>query len=152
MDSEFFMRPDLFWFFIGLAFLLLELVIPGFVIIFFGIGAWITSLVCLIANPGLDLQIIIFSVTSILSLLLFRKMLAKKFFKEGGDSPETLADEFLGKDAVAKEAIKSGEKGKVEFKGTLWTATAVDDIKAGQTVIITEKESINFIVKPKTIL
>jgi len=149
MDSEFFMRPDLFWFFLGLAFFLLELIIPGLVIFFFGIGAWVTSLVCLIANPGLDLQIIIFSLTSILSLLLLRKILSRKFFREGGASPETLADEFLGKDAVALENIKSGEKGKVEFKGTPWTATAKDDIQAGQTVIITEKESIQLIVKSK---
>lgn len=150
MDSEFFMRPDLFWFFLGLAFFLLELLIPGFVIFFFGFGAWITSLVCLIANPGLDLQIIIFSITSILSLILLRKMLTRRFFKEGGDSPELLRDEFIGKDAIALENISKGTKGRVEFKGTPWTATPNEDIKSGQTVEITGKESINLIVKPKT--
>lgn len=149
MESEFFMRPDLFWFFLGLAFFLLELMIPGFVIIFFGVGAWVTSLTCLIANPGLDLQIIIFSLTSILTLLLLRKMLTKRFFKEGEDSPTTLADEFIGKEAIALEDIKGGKKGKIEFKGTTWTASANDDIKSGQTVIITDKKSIQLIIKSK---
>ena len=149
MDSEFFMRPDLFWFFLGLAFFLLELIIPGFVIIFFGFGAWITSLVCLIANPGLDLQIIIFAVTSILSLILFRKMLTRRFFKEGGASPETLADEFIGHEALALENIPKGLKGRVEFKGTPWTASSRDDIESGQIVEIIDKESINLIVKLK---
>ena len=149
MESEFFMRPDLFWFLLGLAFFLLELVIPGFVIFFFGFGAWITSLVCLVATPGLDLQIIIFSITSILSLLLLRKMLTRRFFKEGGDAPETLGDEFIGKEAIALGDIPKGAKGRVEFKGTPWTARASDDIKSGQNVEITSKESINLIVKPK---
>lgn len=149
MDSEFFMRPDLFWFFLGMAFFLLELLIPGFVIFFFGFGAWITALICFLFNPGLDLQIIIFSVTSILSLLLLRKMLTRRFFKEGGDSPDTLGDEFIGKEAVALENISKGSKGRVEFKGAPWTARSNDDIKSGQVVEIIEKESINLIVKLK---
>ena len=149
MESEFFMRPDLFWFILGLVFLLLELAIPGFVVFFFGIGAWITSLVCLLANPGLDLQIIIFSLTSILTLLFLRRMLTNRFFSEGGKTPETLGDEFIGMDAIAAADIPAGSKGKVEFKGTLYTAKATDDIKLGPTVEIIEKESINLIVKSK---
>ena len=149
MESEFFMRPDLFWFILGLVFLLLELAIPGFVVFFFGVGAWVTSLVCLVANPGLDLQIIIFSLTSILTLILLRRMLTGRFFKEGGNAPETLGDEFIGKEAIALEDISAGKKGRVEFKGTPWTAEAKDDIKSGQRVEITEKESISLIVKLK---
>ena len=143
------MRPELLWFILGLAFFLLELVIPGFVIFFFGIGAWLTSLVCLIANPWLDLQIIIFSITSIHTLRLLRKMLTRKFFNEGGPSAEMLADEFIGKNAVALHDFARGSSGKVEFKGTTWTAKSTEDIKAGQTVEIIEKESINLIVKSK---
>ncbi len=149
MDSEFFMRPDLFWFLLGLAFFLFELIIPGFVIFFFGLGAWVTSLICLVANPGLDLQIIIFSITSILSLILLRNMFTKRFFNKDGSSPDILDDEFIGKEAVAIVDIAKGSRGRVEFKGAPWTASSDEDIKKGQTVVITEKESINLIVKPK---
>lgn len=149
MDSEFFMRPDLFWFLLGLVFFLLELVIPGFVIIFFGFGAWVTSLVCLLANPGLDLQIIIFSITSVLSLILLRNMFTKKFFNQGGSSPDILYDEYIGKEAIVIDDIKKGSRGRVEFKGAPWTARSDQDIKSGQAVVITEKDSINLIVKPK---
>ena len=149
MDSELFMRPDLFWFLLGLLFFLLELIIPGFVIFFFGFGAWIASLVCLVANPGLDLQIIIFSLTSVVSLILLRKMFTKKFFKQGGSSPEILDDEFIGKEATAIENIPKGSRGRIEFKGAPWTASSDEDIKSGQSVIITEKDSINLIVKLK---
>ena len=149
MEPEFFMRPDLFWFLLGLALLLLELIIPGFVVFFFGIGAWITALVCLFFNPGLDLQIIIFSITSIISLVLLRNMLTRRFFKQESSSPATLEDEFIGREAVSIEDILKGDKGKVEFKGTPWNARAEDDIKKGQTVIITGKDSISLIIKSK---
>lgn len=149
METEFFMRPDLFWFLLGLAFFLLELVIPGFVIFFFGLGAWICSLMCLIANPSLDLQLIVFFTTSVISLLLLRKIFTKRFFKENSGSPNTLKDEFIGHEAIALEDIQSGNKGKIEFKGAPWTAESLGGIKKGDTVIITEKESIKLIVKPK---
>ncbi|HUS87711.1 MAG TPA: NfeD family protein [Bacteroidales bacterium] len=149
MEPDFFMRPDLFWFLLGLVFLLLELIVPGLVLIFFGLGAWITSLVCLIGDPGLDLQIIIFSITSILSLILLRRMLKNKFFKGSWASPATLEEEFLNREAIALTSFKQGAKGKVEFKGTSWIASAEEDIVKGQTVIITGKESIVLIVKPK---
>ena len=143
------MRPDLFWFLLGLALLLLELIVPGLVLIFFGLGAWITALVCLIGDPGIDLQIIIFSTASVLSLILLRRMLKNKFFKESWASPATLEEEFLNKEAIALTSFKQGAKGKVEFKGTSWIASAEEDIVKGQTVIITGKESIVLIVKPK---
>lgn len=149
MDIELFMRPDLFWFLLGLLLLLLELVIPGFVIFFFGFGAWITSLVCLLSNPGLDLQLIIFSLSSVISLVLLRRMLTKKFFSTESSSPDTLSDEFIGREAVALEDISSNTKGKVEFKGAPWSAIPDEDISKGQAVEITGKESINLIIKAK---
>lgn len=151
METDFFMRPDLFWFLLGLFLLLLELVLPGFVVIFFGLGAWVTALICLVANPGLDLQIIIFTLTSFLSLLFLRRLLRKRFFKGETNSPATLEEEFLNKQAVALTDINKGEKGKVEFKGAPWEACAEADIKKGETVIITGKESITLNVKPKNL-
>ncbi|MEZ5010537.1 MAG: NfeD family protein [Bacteroidales bacterium] len=133
----------------GLFLLLLELVLPGFVVIFFGLGAWITALLCLVANPGLDLQIIVFTVTSLLSLILLRRMLKNRFFSGETESPATLEEEFINKVAVALTDIKKGDSGKVEFKGSTWTATSEEEINKGDKVIVTGKESISLIVKPK---
>ncbi len=101
MNTSIFSRPEIIWFIIGLVLFLLELVIPGFVIFFFGVGAWITALLCLIANPGINLQVIVFAVTSVLSLLALRKMIQKKFFYSNSDLSEEVEDEFTGKEAVA---------------------------------------------------
>ncbi|MEZ5000004.1 MAG: NfeD family protein [Bacteroidales bacterium] len=149
MEADFFMNTELFWFLLGLFLLLLELVLPGFVVIFFGLGAWITALLCLVANPGLDLQIIVFTVTSLLSLILLRRMLKNRFFSGETESPATLEEEFINKVAVALTDIKKGDSGKVEFKGSTWTATSEEEINKGDKVIVTGKESISLIVKPK---
>ena len=101
---------------------MLELVIPGFFIFFFGLGAWVTALVCLIGEPGTNLQIVIFAVTSVLSLVGLRKIIQKKFFYSKGNLSEEVEDEFTGKEAIAKADFGSDKNGKVEFKGTTWKA------------------------------
>jgi membrane protein implicated in regulation of membrane protease activity len=144
-----FERPELIWFLIGLVLFLLELVVPGFVIFFFGVGAWVTALICLIASPGTNLQIIIFAITSVLSLLALRKLIQKKFFYSKGNKSEDVEDEFTGKEGIAISDFGKENKGKVEFKGTRWNAESDSEIKEGQTVIITRKESLVLKVKPK---
>lgn len=142
-------RPELLWFIIGLGLFLLELVIPGFFIFFFGLGAWVTALVCLLVEPGTNLQIVIFAVTSVLSLIGLRKIIQKKFFYSKENLSEEVEDEFTGKEAIAKADFGSDKNGKVEFKGTMWNAESKSEIKAGQRVIIMEKDSFKLIVEPK---
>jgi membrane protein implicated in regulation of membrane protease activity len=142
-------KPELLWFAIGLVLLLLELVIPGFFIFFFGLGAWITALVCLLGEPSTNLQIIIFAVTSVIALIGLRRIIQKKFFYSKGKESEDVEDEFTGKEALAVSDFGDEKNGKVEFKGTTWTAESKAEIKAGQRVIIIEKDSFKLLVKPK---
>lgn len=149
MSTSILTRPELIWFIIGLVLFLLELVLPGFVIFFFGVGAWITALLCLIAEPGINLQAIVFAVTSVLSLVLLRRMIQKKFFYSKDELSKEVEDEFTGREAVALEDFTSGKNGKVEFKGTSWKAESESEISKGQTVIIKNKENFKLIVEPK---
>jgi membrane protein implicated in regulation of membrane protease activity len=142
-------KPELLWFAIGLVLLLMELVIPGFFIFFFGLGAWVTALVCLIGEPSTNLQIIIFAITSVISLIGLRRIIQKKFFYSKGKESEDVEDEFTGKEALAVSDFGDEINGKVEFKGTTWTAESKSEIKAGQRVIIIEKDSFKLLVKPK---
>jgi membrane protein implicated in regulation of membrane protease activity len=144
-----FSRPELFWFILGLGLFLLELVIPGFFIFFFGLGAWVTALVCLIGNPGTNLQIVIFAVSSTLLLLALRRIIQKKFLNSKSTQSDDVEDEFTGKEALATVDFGGMKHGKVEFKGTTWTAESESEIKEGQRVIIIEKDSFKLIVEPK---
>jgi len=148
MTETIFSRPELFWFLIGLGLFLLELVIPGFFIFFFGLGAWATALVCLIGEPGINLQIIIFAITSVLSLIGLRRIIQKKFFYSKEDKSGEVEDEFTGKEALAVTDFGGQQTGKVEFKGTTWKAESSSEIKSGQRVIILEKDDFKLIVEP----
>jgi inner membrane protein len=142
-------KPELFWFILGLGLFLLELVMPGFIIFFFGLGAWITALVCLIAQPGVNLQIIIFAISSVLLLFALRRIIQNKFLNSKGTHTDDVDDEFTGKEALAKSDFGGIINGKVEFKGTSWTAESTSEIHEGQRVIIIEKDSFKLIVEPK---
>jgi membrane protein implicated in regulation of membrane protease activity len=149
MSESIFSRPEVIWFIIGLVLLLLELVMPGFVIFFFGVGAWITALLCLFTDPGINVQVVLFAVSSVLTLIIFRRMIKNKFIYNKDDRSEAVEDEFTGKEAIAIADFRPDKTGKVEFKGTSWNAESESEIKAGQIVVIIEKENIKLIVEPK---
>jgi len=149
MFEYIFSRPELFWFILGLILFLAELVLPGFFIFFFGLGAWVTAIICLIGEPGTNLQIVIFAITSVLTLLGLRRIIQKKFFYSKGNQSEEVEDEFTGKEAIALTDFGNEINGKVEFKGTTWTAASKSEIKEGERVHIIEKDSFKLIVKPK---
>jgi len=73
---------DLLWFVAGLVLMLVELAVPRFIVLFFGLGAWITAVVVALGVvDSLSVQLIIFLVSSIVALLLLRKQAAKHFGK-----------------------------------------------------------------------
>lgn len=143
---ESFSNPSAIWFLIGFAFFVLEFVLPGFIVFFFGLGAWIVGCITLFADVPLNAQIGIFLGTSVISVLLFRNWVRDKLGM-GSKAGGTLPDEILGKKARAESAIRPGENGKVQFKGASWSARSTDEIAAGEEVIITGHESILLIVK-----
>lgn len=144
------LSPVFYWFAIGLVLLLAEFAIPGIVIIFFGIGAWLVSLTCAIIDISLTTQLIIFLISSILLLAVFRKRFKSLFT---GDSPafkdmEKALDDFTGKKVLVTRAIEPNAAGKVEFHGSYWDAESDVAIEEGAMVEIVEKNNITFKVKP----
>jgi membrane protein implicated in regulation of membrane protease activity len=145
---EYLSDPAVIWFLIGLGLLLLELALPGLVILFFGTGAWVTALVCALADISLNVQILIFLVASLLGLVLLRKYLKNRFFNKKELEVIDQLEEFIGHQARAVEEFKDGA-GKVEFKGTHWTAKSEEPVSRGMWVTIIRKESLTLFVKPK---
>ncbi|MCP4312858.1 MAG: NfeD family protein [Bacteroidetes bacterium] len=139
--------PAVIWFLIGLGLLLLELVLPGLVILFFGAGAWITALACVVHDFSLNWQILIFLVASLLGLGLLRKYLKRKFFSKKSGEVEDQLEEFIGRKAKAIEDFKEG-RGKVEFKGTRWSAHSDAPVAKNQWVTVVSKDSLILEVKP----
>lgn len=144
-----FLTPEIIWFLVGLLLLLMELVIPGLVIGFFGIGAWIVAIVCLFSTISLNAQLGLFIASSVLSLLLLRRWLKGIFLGHAGARQDLRHDleEFVGHRAVVKEKIMPKLGGKVEFHGSNWEAQADQEIAEGTVVEIIGKDNITFKVK-----
>ncbi len=143
---ESFLNAAVIWIIIGFILFLLEFVLPGLILFFFAVGAWIVAILCLFIDLSINEQLIVFLISSIVTILLLRKWLSKILWKRK-HSTELLEDEFLGKTAKAVTAISPGENGKIDFKGTTWQAASEDTIEKGENVIIIGNESILLMVK-----
>ncbi|MBL7136474.1 MAG: NfeD family protein [Candidatus Marinimicrobia bacterium] len=144
-----FLKPELIWFLLGLVMLLMEFVLPGLIIFFFGVGACIVALICLILPISLNLQLVIFIISSVILLLTLRKWL-KGIFLGRIDAKRDLEqhlEDFVGQKAVVTKQIEANIRGKVEFHGTNWEAEADVSIPEGTPVEIIGKESITLKVK-----
>jgi len=145
-----FLKPEVIWFVVGVVLLIMEFAVPGLIIFFFGIGAWIVALICFLADISLNAQLLIFISSSVLCLLCLRKWLKSIFIghvKAKQNMKEDLAD-FVGQKAVVINKITPKLGGKVEFHGTNWDADADEEIADGVAVEITGKENLTLKVKP----
>lgn len=140
------MNLSLLWFIIGFVLFMLEFLVPGFILFFFGIAAWIVAILTFFIDISLDIQLLIFLGSALITVALFRKYLKERLgmYRE---TPKILEDEFIGKTAIAETEIAPGRNGKVDFKGTSWDASSADTIAPGQQVQIIETRSILLIVK-----
>jgi inner membrane protein len=139
--------PALFWATIGLVFLIAELATVTFILCFFGLGALIVALTTWIGlTPGMNSQLVVFSISSVLLMLLLRKT-AKRLFFGTNDSPP----EYVGQKVKAVKAIPVGGEGAVHYRGSEWIAFSdeADIINAGDMVEIVAMEGIR--VKVKTV-
>ncbi len=147
-----FLKPELIWFLVGLVLLVFEFIMPGLIIGFFGAGAWIVAIICLLSAyvaSSINAQLIIFIIASVLSLLLLRKWLKGIFIghvKSKQDMTEDL-NEFIGERVVVKAKITPKAGGKVELHGTNWEAEADEEIAEGTVAEIIAKDNLTLKVK-----
>lgn len=144
------LKPSVIWFAVGFILLLLEFANPGVIILFFGIGAWLVAILCLFLDLSINLQLIIFMLSSLIFLVSLRRWFKALFQgRDESDSPsEDVLSGFVGKKAVVTKEIKAKTAGKVEFRGSYWDAEADAAISEGTAVEIIDKKNITLIVKP----
>jgi inner membrane protein len=145
-------NAELLWFLAGLVLILAELMVPGFVILFFGVGAWVTALLTGLGwIADFNIQLLVFLGSSLLSLALFRSK-GKKVFEGRVTNvlaPTESMEDLLGKRAVVIARIAPDTPGgKVEFHGTSWNADADVPIDEGQVVEILDLRELRLKVRP----
>lgn len=143
---EKFQNAAVVWFVLGFVFFILEFLLPGFILFFFAVGAWVVAIASLVFDISLNTQLLLFVITSLLSIIALRKWV--KNIMMGRKSNSEIEDEILGRTGKAVTYIGPGNDGRIEFKGTSWTARSNESIQPGEIVSIVGNESILLIVKP----
>ncbi len=141
------LTPELIWFGCGVVLIFLEFAVPGVILVFFGAGAILTSVLAWAGIlPGVTGQLVFFAVSSLALLFGLRKY-ASRFFT--GESTEERGDEYTGKMVrVTRDILPGSVDGKVFFEGTEWKAESSVKVYEGSTARITGKNNITLLVEP----
>ena len=140
--------PILAWFLVGIAFFVIELALPGFIIFFFGIGAWCTSLAVFLLDLSLSAQLGIFLATSLVTLFLLRKYIQNVFIGSSQLDEPSVKAQPVSDTGVVTEDIVPPARGRVKFGGSFWKAQADKPVKSGTTVQIIEQNNLEVKVRP----
>jgi inner membrane protein len=134
------MSSALLWFLAGLALILLEFAAPGVIVIFFGIGAWVTALLLTFLPLSLAFQVLIFLVVSVVSVLLLRSYALRVLNRKTPDEQES--EETVGSIAEVRIRITADHPGSVFLSGTSWAAESNQVIEAGEKVRVTGRNGL----------
>ena len=135
------------WILIGLSLVFAEVVTPGgFYLLFFGIGGLAVGLLALanLAGPAW-LQVLLFSGISVCALWLFREKLMQTFQGKA----QLPVDSFIGETAHVVGEIAVNGVGKVELRGTSWSARNAGAIplSSGGRCVVEKVEGLTLVVR-----
>ncbi len=138
------------WLVLGLVLVVSELATPGgFYIIFFGLGALTVGVLAGFDVAGPQwMQVLLFSIISIASIVLFRGRVLKMFQV---DPQAPSVDILVGEVGVASEDLAPGAIGKVELRGTNWSArnTAQTFVARGARCRVMSVDGLTLNIKPE---
>lgn len=134
--------PILIWFLLGIVFFVIELIVPAFVLFFLGIGAWVTTSVLALTDVTLTVQMLIFLVSSLVSLVMLRRWLRSIFFGNSSEEDGSTIVHASPSTGVVIEAIVPPGLGRVKYGGSFWQATAEEPIQVNAVVRILERKNL----------
>lgn len=134
------------WVIILVGTLIVEVITFGnLVSVWFSIGA-LAAYFAYLMGLSFPVQLAVFIVVSILSLLAIRP-LAANYFR--GNIVATNADRIIGQHTTLVKAVKSNEWGEVNVYGTVWSVAELSNrpLDAGTVVEVVAIEGAKLIVK-----
>lgn len=136
------------WLLLGIALMVLEVMTPGLVSIFFGLAALVVGVVVLFWKEcPAPLQYVGFALLSVVFLFVLRRMFRRAFTGRRTGEADGLDDEYVGQQATAVTEIRPDMAGKVEYHGSHWRAEADEVINPGSTVLIVMRDNLTLKVR-----
>lgn len=135
------------WLGVTVVFALIEAATVQLTTIWFAAGAFISMLLTLFGVKSIPIQILVFAVVSLASLIATRPLVKKVI---NSKKQPTNADMNIGETGVVTEEIDNiNAVGTVSLKGTLWTARSLDGsvIEKDELVKVIRIEGVKLIVE-----
>jgi inner membrane protein len=134
------------WWVIAGVFLLIELMLPGVLLMWLGLAAAIIGVIEIFADLSWQAEIALFAVLSVLLVLFVRPRV--KFPQGEASNLNQRMYDYVGRSYVLHDAIVNG-RGKVKIDDTLWMVTGTDRDK-GEWVKVKSVEGTRLVVEPAT--
>ena len=136
------------WLITGILLIFSELIIPGFVVIFFGFGALLAAALAFLTDTGAVTQGYVFVISSLLALFIGRRFFSKTLHGKSeiaqGDADD---DGIIGAVGTVTHAILPPQCGRIEVRGSDWKAIADRPIDVGATVTVVAQDNITLKVQ-----
>ena len=137
------------WIYAGCALMLLELVVPGFVLCYFGLAAATVGALRLMLGDVFSptLQLATFSACSVLYIFLLRRWLKSVFVGDKEEQDGALSGACVGRTGSVTAAIAPGVPGRVMIGDAEWNAEADAPLAVGTAVRVVSQENLTLKVE-----
>ena len=137
------------WIYAGAALMLLELVVPGFVLCFFGLSAATVGVLRFAFGEALTptWQMAAFSVFSVLYILFLRRYLKKVFVGGKVETKTDFDNESVGRIGKVVQAIRPPLTGRVMLGDAEWTAASDRPVAVGANVRVVAQNNLTMHVE-----
>ncbi len=148
MDAFFQTLADDGWWIAGLVLLILEVVVPGAYLIFFGIAALVVGTNAFLAGDWFDWpqQVVAFIVVSAVCIYLGRRWYGQTPTTDNCPPLNRRTSRLVGREARLTEAIVAG-RGRVAIEDSWWTVSG-PDLPEGTRVKVTGADGAVLSVEP----
>ena len=136
------------WWVFALVLIIVEVLVAGTFFLWMGISAGIVGLL-LYLFPGLDwqVQLSLFAVFSVISIIVSRLWLAKHARAEPPSTLNRRGSQYVGRPFTLSEPIVNGI-GRLNVDDTIWRISG-PDMESGSQIIVEGLEGTILLVKPK---
>jgi len=116
--EDFSVSPAVIWASLGIALCVAEILTGTFVLLFFGLAAFVVSIASAFGLESLSAQIMVFAAAGLAATLLFRRKLAQAMTKDQSSGFSADRDQVI---TVSEDVPAHGEA-MIMYQGSMWTA------------------------------
>ncbi len=142
------MQAQMIWLIVGAVFMLLEVVIPGGIVVFLGIASVsVAALIHFEIVNDIPTAFMSWFIISIVMMFGLRSFFMKYF--EGDSHTENIDEDqdSIGSIVEVVEDVLPHKEGRVRFRNTTWVARSDQEILTGKEAVIEGRDGNKWIIK-----